>query len=105
MDLLLGDWSSFCHSLCLSFWLTLGFTIGGGVVTVAGVHPARRSTSPRGVLPDGLGDGVGGCHDAAIFQKEGLFYFPLVHFRRCKLCFFLKEYGLLFLYAVEYDSN
>ena len=26
---LLGDWSSFCYSLCLSFWSALGFTLGG----------------------------------------------------------------------------
>ena len=29
------------------------------------VHPARWCTSPLGVVPAGLGDGVGDCHDAA----------------------------------------
>ena len=31
------------------------------------VHPARRCTSPLGVVPVGLGDGVGDCHDVANF--------------------------------------
>ena len=29
------------------------------------VHPARRCTSPLRVVPVGLGDGVGHCHDVA----------------------------------------
>ena len=73
---LFGDWSSSCQSLCFSFWLALGSAIGGGIVTVVGVHPTH--TSPHGVVPVGLGDGVGDCHDAAILQRAGLFIFPLV---------------------------
>ena len=63
-----GFCSSFCQSLCFSFWLALGFTMGGGIVTVVDVHPTWRCTSLRGVVPIGLGDGVGDCHDAAVLQ-------------------------------------
>ena len=31
------------------------------------VYPAHRCTSPLGVVPVGLGDGVGLCRDAASF--------------------------------------
>ena len=58
------------QSLGSSSWLTLGFITGGGIVTVVGVHPTWRCTSPRGVLPVGLVDGVGECHDAADLQKS-----------------------------------
>ena len=37
------------------------------------VHPARWCTSPLGVVPAGLGDGVGDCHDAANLPKVCLF--------------------------------
>ena len=53
----------------------LGFTSGGSIVTVVSVHPARRRTSPLGVVPVGLGDGVGDCHDVANSSKSG-FLFP-----------------------------
>ena len=33
------------------------------------VHPARWRTSPLGVVPAGLGDGVGHCHDVAKLPK------------------------------------
>ena len=39
------------------------------------VHPARR----RGVVPVGLGDGVGHCHDVAN-HKESVFLFPFCIF-------------------------
>ena len=52
----------------------LGFTLGGGgIVTVVSVHPARQCTSPLGVVPIGLGDGVGHCHDVANFPGKCLF--------------------------------
>ena len=69
-----------CHSLCFSFWFALGFTTGRSMVTVVGVHPTWRCTSPRGVVPVGLGDGVGDCHDADALQGDGLFISPLYFF-------------------------
>ena len=37
------------------------------------VHPARWCTSPLGVVPAGLGDGVGDCHDDANLPRVCLF--------------------------------
>ena len=37
------------------------------------VHPARWCTSPLGVVPAGLGDGVGHCHDVAKLPRVCLF--------------------------------
>ena len=37
------------------------------------VHPARWCTSPLGVVPAGLGDGVRHCHDVAKFPRVCLF--------------------------------
>ena len=37
------------------------------------VHPAQRFTSPLGVVPVGLEDGVGHCRDDANFPKNGPF--------------------------------
>ena len=37
------------------------------------VHPAQWCTSPLGVVPAGLGDGVGHCHDVAELPKVCLF--------------------------------
>ena len=42
------------------------------------VHPAQRCTSPLGVVPAGLGDGVGDCHDVAELPRGVFFYFPCV---------------------------
>ena len=92
MDLFLGVWSSFCQSLCFSYWLTLGFTIwereeagGGGEEGASSqLSTSIRCTFPRVVVPVGLGERVGDRHDAAVLQKEGLFFF-LVHFWRRKL--------------------
>ena len=90
----MGVWSSFCQSLCSSSWLTLGLTLGGGFVTVVNVHPTWRRTSPRGVVPVGLGEGAGDSYDAAVLQKEGLFisgkklcsfYRSMVHYFRVLL--------------------
>ena len=50
-----------------------GFTFGGGIVTVVSVYPAQRCTSPLGVVPVGLRDGVGDCHDVANFIEKCLF--------------------------------
>ena len=59
-------------------WSALGFTLGGGIVTVVSVYPARRCTSPLGVVPVGLGDGVGDCHDVANLPRKVSFYFPCI---------------------------
>ena len=37
------------------------------------VYPARRCTSPLGVVPVGSGDGVGDCHDVANLSRVCLF--------------------------------
>ena len=44
------------------------------------VHPARWCTSPLGVVPAGLGDGVGDCHDAANLPRVCLFISLIFHF-------------------------
>ena len=44
------------------------------------VHPARWCTSPLGVVPAGLGDGVGHCHDVAKLPRVCLFISLLVSF-------------------------
>ena len=44
------------------------------------VHPARWCTSPLGVVPAGLGDGVGLCHDVAELPKVCLFISPVYFF-------------------------
>ena len=45
----------------------------GGIVTVVSVHPARRCTSPPKIVPVGLGDGVGHCHDVDNLPRVRLF--------------------------------
>ena len=40
---------------------------------MASVLPALRCTSPLGVVPVGLGDGVGHCRDATSFPENGPF--------------------------------
>ena len=37
------------------------------------VYPARRCTSSLGVVPVGLGDGVGDCHDVVNLLRVRLF--------------------------------
>ena len=44
------------------------------------VHPARWCTSPLGVVPAGLGDGVGHCHDVANLPRVCLFISPVYFF-------------------------
>ena len=56
--------------------LFLGFGpsfVNLGIVTVVSVHPARWCTSPLGVVPAGLGEGVGLCHDDAKLPRVCLF--------------------------------
>ena len=47
---------------------------------MVGVHPARWCTSPLGVVPAGLGDGVGDCHDAAHLPRVCLFTSLVFHY-------------------------
>ena len=55
------------------------------------VHPARWCTSPLGVVPAGLGDGVGHCHDVAELPKVCLFVSPVYLFWRTSFCSFVKS--------------
>ena len=43
------------------------------------VHPARRCTSPLGVVPAGLGEGAGDCHDVANLPRVRSFHFPFLY--------------------------
>ena len=62
------------------------------------VYPARRRTSPLGVVPVGLGDGVGDCHDVANVLGKCLFC-PFHFFLAEKNALFFSVYGFfLFLY-------
>ena len=38
-------------------------------------HSGQRCTSPLGVVPVGLGDGVGDCHDVVNFLEKTLLFF------------------------------
>ena len=79
-----NKWSSF-WSLVLLLFLLVSFPLGqhlihirrGSIATVVSVQPARRCTSPFGVVLVGSGDGAGDCHDAANLSKERLFISPL----------------------------
>ena len=62
------------------------------------VHPARWCTSPLGVVPVGLGSGVGDCHDVANFPEQWLFYSLVFHlFERKLYFFFFRVRFLVFL--------
>ena len=94
---LLGDWSSFFNPGDCFFWSAPGFTLGGGIVTVVSVHPARRCTSPLGFVPVGLEDGVGHCHDVANLPRVRLVLFPFyIFFREKTLLFFPRVWFLIF---------
>ena len=67
------------------------------------VHPARWCTSPLGVVPAGLGDGVGHCHDVAILPKVGLFISIFFCFWETNVYSFFLEYG--FFYTAGYASS
>ena len=57
------------------------------------VHPARWCTSPLGVVPAGLGDGVGHCLDAAKLPRVRLFISLLFYFGGKKFYSFFKNLG------------
>ena len=55
------------------------------------VYLARRCSSPLGVVPVGLGDCVGDCHDVANLLRVRLFYFPFISFLGNKLYSFFES--------------
>ena len=61
------------------------------------VHPARRRTSPLGVVPAGLGEGVGDCHDVTNLPRVCLFI-SIIFF------FFGKNFTFFFQGKVSYLS-
>ena len=63
------------------------------------VLPARWCTSPLGVVPAGLGDGVGDCHDAANLPEKCLLIFLFYLFGRRKLYSFSRVWFLMFLFC------
>ena len=71
-------------------------------------HPARRCTSPLGVVPVGSGDGVGNCHDAANFPEKGPFISLVLFFlvKRLYSCFQTVWFLLGFTagYASSYEG-
>ena len=52
----------------------------GGIVTVVSIHPARRCTSPLGVVPVGLGGRRWALSRRRQSSKKVSFYFPFVFF-------------------------
>ena len=54
------------------------------------VYPARRCTSPLGVVPVGSGDGVGDCHDVANLSR---------------VCLFFSGYGFSLFFTGEYAGS
>ena len=54
------------------------------------VFPAHRCTSPLGVVPVGLGDGVGHCRDAANLSENGPFISLGLFCGGSKLCLFSR---------------
>ena len=63
-----------------------------------------RSTSPLGVVPAGLGDGVGHCHDVAKFPRVCLFFSWCIFFGEQVLLFF-QEYCYGIFYTAGYASS
>ena len=64
------------------------------------VHPARWCTSPLGVVPVGLGDGVGDCHDVANLPRVCLFISLLFLFGGKNFTLFYRVWLLVFLYCL-----
>ena len=69
------------------------------------VHPARWCTSPLGVVPAGLWDGVGDCHDVANLPKVCLFISLLYLFLGTSCTFLFKEYDYEFFFTAGYASS
>ena len=76
------------------------------MVTLVSVHPARRCTSPLGVVPVGLGDGVGACHDVANLPRKVSFLFPFhVFFDENPCSFYKGMVSFLVLCTAEYAGS
>ena len=69
------------------------------------VYPVRRRTSPLGVVPVGLGDGVGHCHDVANLPGKCLFLFLFFFFGWKAFHSFLKGYGFVCFCSVGYATS
>ena len=67
------------------------------------VHPARRCTSPLGVGPAGLVDGVGDCYDVANLPGNCLFI-SLFYLGGINLTF-LNGYDFWFFFTAVYASS
>ena len=80
MVLFLGFGPSFVNLVSVLLIGTLINIRREAIVTVVSVHPARWCTSPLGVVPAGLGDGVGHCHDVAKLPRVCLFISLIVSF-------------------------
>ena len=63
------------------------------------VYPARRRTSTLGVVPVGLGDGVGDCHDVASFLEKCIFISLFYLFGRTNFSLFSGVSFLFFITA------
>ena len=85
-----------------SFWgLVLLFLIlVGGIVTVVGVHPARRCTSLSGSCSLGRGTALATVTTPPI-SRGSVFLFPLSIFFVEKLCFFMR--GMVLFYLILLD--
>ena len=90
MVLSLGMGLPFVNPGVRSIWSAPGMTIGGGIVTVVSVHHARWCTSPLGVVPAGLGDGVGDCHGVANLPRVCLFISLVYLFGRTSFTLFSR---------------
>ena len=62
------------------------------------VHPARWCTSPLGVVPAGLGEGVGDCHDVANLPRVRLLISLVYHFGETNYTLFSRVWFLFFYY-------
>ena len=75
-----------------------------GIVTVVSVYPARRCTSPLGVVPVGLGEGVGDCHDVANLPRVRLFISLVYLFGGTNYILFSRVW-FLFFFSAGYASS
>ncbi len=66
---------------------------------MASVLPTHWCTSPLGVVPAGLGDGVGHCHDVAKLPTVCLFISFGYLFWWTKLCLFVRVWFLCCSYC------
>ena len=77
---------TFVNPCVVPFWLTLGSTIGGGIVTtIVDVHPTWRCTSICGVVLVGLGRRWR-LSRRCLSPKKRSFYFLFSLFKGVKNC-------------------